>query len=94
MEYKTKSAIIGRKKNFLKLGKLTPFIELCDVNDPHKSPDCPKKILEFPKCKEVKIFNGNVKYMVAGNDLIINDLEKVTIEEHNSDLIVKCVHKN
>ena len=85
-EYKTKSAIIGRKKD---AGRLFAFIALFDINEPHKSPEAPKEILEFPGCRNVRIYNCNIKYMIAGNDIIINDLEKVEVEERESRVLVK-----
>jgi len=85
-EYKTKSAIIGRKKD---AGRLFAFIALFDINEPHKSPNPPNKILEFPGARNVRIHDCNIKYMIAGNDIIINDLEKIDIEEKESRVTVK-----
>ena len=85
-EYKTKSAIIGRKKD---AGRIFAFIALFGMNDPHKSAEPPKKILEFPGCRNVRIYNCDIKYMLAGNDIIINDLEKLDIEEKEGRVIVK-----
>ena len=89
-EYKTKSAIIGRKKD---AGRLFAFIALFDMNEPHKSVEPPKKILEFPGCRNVRICDCNIKYMIAGNDIIINDLEKLEIEEKEGRVVVKG-HQN
>jgi len=85
-EYKTKAVIIGRKKD---AGRLFAFIALFDMNDPHKSAEPPKKILEFPACRNVKIYNCDIKYMIAGNDIIINNLEKIDIDEKEGRVVVR-----
>ena len=89
-EYKTKSVIIGRKKD---AGRLFAFIALFDINNPHKSADPPKKIIEFPGCRNVRIYDCNIKYMIAGNDIIINDLENIEVEEKEGRVTVKG-HQN
>ncbi|MEM4336634.1 MAG: hypothetical protein QXG86_01370 [Candidatus Woesearchaeota archaeon] len=91
-EYATKSVIIGRKKD---AGRIFAFIALFDINDPHKSAKPPKKILEFAGARNVRIYGCDIKYMLAGNDIIINDLEKVQIEEKEGRVIVRgCQEKN
>lgn len=89
-EYKTKAVIIGRKKDS---GVYAAFIALFDDNEPHKSGKAPEKVLDFLNCRNVRILGCDVKYMVAGNDIIINDLEKIEVEEKNNRLIIKGFHK-
>lgn len=89
-EYKTKSVIIGRKKDS---GVYAAFIALFDVNEPHKSGKAPEKVLDFFGCRNVKITGCDIKYMVAGNDIIINNLEKIEINEVNNRLTIRGFQK-
>jgi len=92
MLYKTKSILIGRKKEDKKEG-YTAFISLCRMNNPHKSGEAPRKVLEYPGARNVKIYNCSIKYLLQGNDLVINDLDSVDIEESNNRIYIKCNQK-
>ncbi|MCF7861924.1 hypothetical protein K9M79_06785 [Candidatus Woesearchaeota archaeon] len=77
--YEAKSVIIGRKKKINDELKRPCFISLFDVNDPHKSGEVPKKIIDAVTYSI--LINGlNVKYLLPGNDIVINNLRSVTIE--------------
>ena len=89
-EYKAKAAILGRKKDS---GQYLGFIALFDINDPHKSSEAPKKLLEFTGCRNMKIYGLDTKYMITGNDIIINDLEIIDVEEKDNRLIIKGKQK-
>jgi len=81
MEYKTKSVIIGRKKRPNKDDTDYPcFINLFNINDPHKSGQVPEQMLDFPKVHKVVIKGLDVNYLLPGNDIIINNLESVEID--------------
>jgi len=86
-EYKTKSAIIGRKRD-RETGLLGAFVALFDMNDPHKSGNPPRKVLEFKGARNVRISGCEIKYMIPGNDLILNDLESLDIREENGRVYV------
>ncbi len=81
-KYKARSVLIGRKKKFSEDIEDRPcFVSLFDINNPHISGKVPKKILDFTAHKII-ITDLNVNYLLAGNDLVINNLEYVEV---NSD---------
>jgi hypothetical protein len=80
-KYKTKSVIIGRKKRKDKTRDDHPcFITLFSVNDPHKSGEVPDKILDYENIHKLVIKGCDINYLLAGNDLVINDLEYIEVE--------------
>ena len=80
MKYKTKSVIIGRKKRLDENDTKHPlFISLFDMNDPHKSGQAPKQIIDFPLIDRVDITELNVSYLLGGNDLVINNLDHIEV---------------
>ncbi|HLD88898.1 MAG TPA: hypothetical protein VI894_01695 [Candidatus Nanoarchaeia archaeon] len=88
MKYKTKSIIIGRKKKFSDDIEDRPcFVSLFDINNPHTSGKIPKKILDFTAHK-ILIKELNVDYLLAGNDLVINDLEHIDVTSENGHVYV------
>ncbi|MFO7710971.1 MAG: hypothetical protein R6V53_04355 [Candidatus Woesearchaeota archaeon] len=81
MNYKTKSIIIGRKKRENETDEAYPcFVHLFDHNNPHTSGEVPKKMLDFPHTHKVIIKGLDLKYLLEGNDLVVNDLKEVDIE--------------
>ena len=89
MKYKTKSIIIGRMKRVDHNDALYPvFITLFDINEPHKSGDVPKQRLEFQV--ENVVLNGfdNVNYLLAGNDIEINNLIEIDVEQKGKTVVV------
>lgn len=92
MEYKTKSAIIGRKR-----GKdpehFTCFVNLCNVNDPHLTDTVPHTFLDFEKISKVKIKDLVVNYYLNGNDLVINDLDSITVTQQGEKLFISGKQK-
>ena len=94
MRYKAKSIIIGRKKRKSKDEEHYPcFIALFDINDPHKSTKVPKEIIDYEKIIRVFINNFNIKYMLSGNDIVINNLEYVDINLKGKDIFLKGKQK-
>ena len=88
MQYKTKSAVIGRKG---KRGEdmCSPcFIALFDINNPHESTKFPKKTIEFDKISEIRIEGLNVSYLVPGNDMVINNLESIKLEKKREGIYI------
>lgn len=81
--YNARAAIVGRKPSEKGQG-YTAFIALYDVNEPHKSGKAPLSVLEFPNARNVRIVGvREVKYMLEGNDLILNDLGTIDVAEEN-----------
>lgn len=94
MKYDTKSIIIGRMKRENKDDDVYPcFVALFDINDPHKTAEVPKKKLEFKGMHKISIKGVDLNYLLAGNDLVINDLEYVEIEEDAPHLYIKGKQK-
>lgn len=94
MEYKAKSAIIGRMKRKNKDDDVYPcFVSLFDINDPHKTAEVPTKKLEYEDMHKIVIKNVNINYLLAGNDLVINDLESIEIVDEQPHLYVKGYQK-
>lgn len=82
MRYNTKSAILGRSGKRDEDGNGPVFVHLFSVNDPHKKPDVvPDKFIDFEKIHKI-IFNKlSISYLLAGSDILINDLEYIEVEE-------------
>jgi hypothetical protein len=88
-KFNTKSAIIGRKKRENKSDLDYPlFIHMFDENDPHTTARIPKEMIDFAHTSEVKIKDLTIKYLLAGNDLLINDLKELTIEEKKPGILL------
>ncbi len=94
MEYATKSIIIGRMKRKDPEDNYYPvFVTLFDINEPQASGQVPKDRLEF-KAKRVILKGFNeTNYLLAGNDLVVNDLTKIKIEQTESAVIVENISK-
>ncbi|NTV23451.1 MAG: hypothetical protein HGA85_03690 [Nanoarchaeota archaeon] len=81
MKYKAKSAIIGRAGKRDDFGNGPVFIHLFNINDPHKTKEVPVKFIDFAKMHKV-VFRGlDVNFLLAGSDILINDLEHLEVEE-------------
>ena len=90
MQYQAKAIIVGRKKDS---GQYGAFVALFDMNDPHKSGQAPKKVLDFLGCRNVKIFGFDCKFMVGGADIVINDIESLDIEDKDMRITIKGKQK-
>jgi len=87
--YKTKSIIIGRKQKYAENPDVRPcFISLFDKNDPHKTGEVPFEILEFEKVHKVIIKGMDINYLLPGNDIVINDLEFISIKTEGPHIIL------
>lgn len=83
MKYETKSIIFGRKKRENKTDEDYPlFVHLFDVNNPHRTSEVPKQMLDFPHTHKVIIKGLDTNYLLAGSDTVINNLVEVEIEAH------------
>ena len=98
MKYKTKSVIIGRtkrdKKAKAKDDMFRPcFIALYDSNNPHLKSHPPKQIIEFDKVDKINLENFKVDYLLAGNDLVVNDLEYVDVTKKGNQVFLNGKQK-
>jgi hypothetical protein len=58
------------------------FIHLFKQNDPHKTAAVPDKFIDDHKKIHRIIFNGlKLNFLLAGSDILLNDLEYLDIEE-------------
>ena len=82
MKYNTKSAILGRSGKRDEDGNGPVFVHLFSMNDPHKKPDAvPDKFIDFKKIHKIVFNNLNISYLLAGSDILINDLEYIEVRE-------------
>ena len=81
MEYKTKSVIIGRKGKRDDDGNSPVFVNLFDINNPHKTAEVPKEMIDFEKIHKIVIDKLTISYLIEGSDILINDLEEIEVEE-------------
>jgi hypothetical protein len=94
MQYKTKSAVIGRMKRKSEDDTGCPaFIHLHSINNPHQTSNVPDKMLDWPGVEKMTISGLDVNYLLAGNDLVINDLEYLDVKVQGSTIQVSGKHK-
>ena len=84
MKYKTKSAIIGRSGKRDDFGNGPVFIHLFSMNDPHKKNVVPDEFIDFPKIHKIIFKALTLNFLLAGSDILINDLEYIELEEDKS----------
>ncbi len=95
MEYETKSVIIGRKKREHDTDEAYPcFISMFDIRNPHTTGEVPKQTIDIPLAHKVIITGLDVNYLVEGNDIVINDLEKIDIRVEEGHIYIKGVQKS
>jgi len=95
MEYKTKSAIIGRKKRESEEDDAYPcFISLFDIHNPHTSGEVPMQILDFPLVHKVIIKGLDINYLLEGNDIVINNLESIEVKVEDGHIFIKGNQKS
>jgi hypothetical protein len=86
---KTKCVIIGRMKRKDNTKEDYPcFISFFGINDPHKTGEVPDKINDYEDIHKIIIEGLDVNYLLAGNDIVINDLEYVEIKVDKQHVIV------
>lgn len=98
MIYTTKSVILGRRKREAKNKqddlKLPCFIDLFDLNNPHKQAEPAKKIIEFDKIHKIMIRGLSIDYLLPGNDLVINNLDYIDIKKDGDHIHLTGKHSN
>lgn len=58
-------------------------------NDPHKTGEVPFKILEFEKIHRINLHNFKIKYLLPGNDIVVNNLEFIEVEVDGPHIDIK-----
>ncbi|MBT4936247.1 hypothetical protein HOL21_01245 [Candidatus Woesearchaeota archaeon] len=88
--YNVKSITLSRKPGKDKEGFWTAFIGLFNENNPHLKAKVPFEVLNIPDVEKVRIHElRNISYYLMGNDIIINNLEELTIEKKDNILILQ-----
>lgn len=88
MEYECKALLINRKKDrendvdYL-------HITLYSKNNPTISGELPIQDLEFKTCKKAHVYGLTFSFLTEGNDIEINNLEKVSIETNNDSVLIE-----
>ena len=75
-----KSVIISRKPVHNQEEMWSAFIGLFEENNPHLKGKAPLKVVEIKNIEKVRIRDlRNISYYLLGNDIVVNNLTKVTI---------------
>ncbi len=78
--FNAKSITISRKPGADKDALKSAFIGLFDENNPHLKAKVPIEVLEIQEVEKVRIRElRNISYYLMGNDIVINNLEEVSI---------------
>lgn len=78
--FAAKSIVVSRKPRVRQEGHKTAFIGLFKENNPHLKGRAPFEVVEIEETEKVRIRElRNVSYYLLGNDIVINNLETVTI---------------
>lgn len=95
MKYKAKSIIVSRLKREpdSEYASRPCRITLYSRNDPHLRDEEPENVLEFNKVQKVVLKNLEVNYLLAGNDLVVNDLEEISVSKENGDIVIGPIFK-
>ncbi len=92
MKIQTKSVLIGKKKKSESYDGIDRpcFISLFDINDPHLSKEVPKKRYDFDEGIHKIIIKGlKVDYLLAGHDIVINNLDNVEfVDDKKGHLVI------
>jgi hypothetical protein len=96
MRYKTQSALVGRSGKRDEFGNGPVFIHLFKMNDPHKQNVVPEKFIDFEKIHKIVFIGLNLSFLLAGSDILVNDLEYLEVDEEKGkpgNLIISGKHK-
>ncbi len=82
--------MIGRKPRVGENEFKTALITMFAKNNPHKCAEVPTDTVEIENIEKVRIKDlVNISYYLEGNDMVINDLEEVSIEQDGSILTLR-----
>ena len=88
--FNVKSIVISRKPGKNPDGLKTAFIGLFDENNPHLKGRAPFEVLEIHEIEKVRLRDlRNISYYLLGNDIVINNLEEVSLEKEGDVLTVR-----
>ena len=86
--FQAKSIVISRKPGKSEDGFKTAFIGLFKDNNPHLSNKVPFEVVEVKETERVRIRElRNVSFYLMGNDIVINNLEEVSIKQTEDNII-------
>ena len=83
-KYKVKSVVVSRKPSHKNEEVWHAFIGFFDENNPHLKGKVPFEVVEIPNVQKVRINElKNISYYLMGNDIVINNLEELTIQQED-----------
>ena len=83
-KYKVKSVVVSRKPSHKNEEVWHAFIGFFEENNPHLKGKVPFEVVEIPNVEKVRIKElRNVSYYLMGNDIVINNLDELTIEQED-----------
>ncbi len=83
-KYKAKSVVVSRKPSHKNEEVWHAFIGFFDENNPHLKGKVPFEVVEIPNVQKVRINElRNISYYLMGNDIVINNLEELTIQQED-----------
>jgi hypothetical protein len=77
--------MIGKRGKRDEEGNCPIFVHLFDINDPHKTDKVPDKFLNFENIHKIILKNLDISYLLAGQDILINNLDYIEIERDKYD---------
>lgn len=86
--YKVKSIIISKAGPGKKLTRPC-MVSLFNVHNPHKSGKAPEKVLMYSNVEEVVIPGAGIRFLLAGNDILLEKAKTVNVSKKGKKLIVK-----
>lgn len=88
MDFNTKSVLVTRTPRKGDNEFKTASIKLFKINDPHKTEELPTESLEYDNIEKIVIKNMDIDYYLEGNDIIINNLESVSVEKDGNIVVI------
>lgn len=83
-KYKAKSVVVSRKPSHKDEEVWHAFIGFFEENNPHLKGKVPFEVVEIPNVQKVRINElKNISYYLMGNDIVINNLEELTIQQED-----------
>jgi len=83
--FKAKSITVSRKPGKDKDTFKSAFIGLFNDNNPHLKAKEPIEVLELKEVEKVRFRDlRNISFYLLGNDIIINNLEEITIKQEGN----------
>ena len=94
-KYKVKSVVVSRKPSHKNEEVWHAFIGFFDENNPHLKGKIPFEVVEIQNVQKVRINELiNISYYLMGNDIVINNLEELTIQQDNDGVVTLTGKQN